>query len=462
MATRVPSLFQALIPVIFMVAFLSIGIIVFDSSPHIPLILGTIVATFVGLKLGYRWTQIEKGIVNGIVIALPACLILMIIGILIGTWISSGIVPAMIYYGLQILSPSIFLTTACLICALVSLATGSSWSTAGTVGIALIGIGKGLEIPLQYVAGAIISGSYFGDKMSPLSDTTNLAPAVAGSELFTHIRHMVYTTLPALVIALIGYTIIGFYYIEQKAPQAGINSMLNILQAHFYISPLLLIPPVIIIMMVLFKIPALPSIVLGAILGGVFAILFQNVSIAQVLQAAQSGYTIETTSTAVNELVNRGGLESMLPTVALIIFALSFGGAMESTGMLTIIATAILGLAKNTGSLVLSTILTCVVMNVIAADQYLSIVIPGRMYRTAFRKKLLKPKNLSRCLEDGGTLSSSLVPWNSGGAYMWATLGVYPFMYLPFAFLNLITPVISVIYGYTGITMHKINKGDKP
>ena len=455
------KLYQALIPVIIMITFLGLNVFLYKGQPHIPLIGGTAAAVFMGLYLGYSYKEIEKGIVKGIAIAMQACLILMVIGLLIGTWIISGIVPTMIYYGLQILSPSIFLLATCLICSLVSLATGSSWSTAGTVGIALIGVGQGLGVPLPMVAGAIISGSYFGDKMSPLSDTTNLAPAVAGSDMFSHIRHMAFTTGPSLLISLILYGILGLKYTQNNLQLETIQNILTVIQGNFNIGWFLFIPPVLVIAMVIFRVPALPALLFGAVLGGVCAVIFQHTPVGNVLDVAQNGYISETGYKPVDVLLSRGGMESMLSTVALILCALSFGGAMEVTGMLDKIASAILTIAKKTGSLVLATILTCISMNILAPDQYLSIIVPGRMYRKAFKKANLESKNLSRCLEDGGTLTSSLIPWNTGGAYMWATLGVFPFAYLPFAFLNLINPLISIFYGYTGITMAKIKNEEK-
>ncbi len=455
------TLFQALIPVVFLVMFLGINVLLFDGSPHIPLIFGTVAASLVGMYLGYTWKTIERGIVEGIEIALQACLILLVIGLLIGTWIISGIVPTMIYFGLKIISPSVFLAATCVICSLVSLATGSSWSTAGTVGIALIGIGQGLGVPLPMVAGAIISGSYFGDKMSPLSDTTNLAPAVAGSEIFSHIRHMLYTTGPSYVIALVLYLLLGFKYGSNAVQMQNINQILDSLQTTFNLSPILLVAPLLVILMVVFKLPALPSLLGGAVLGGIAAFVFQQTPVSEIMNAAQNGYVSQIGLEAVDTLLSRGGMESMLTTVALILCALSFGGVMEKTGMLEVIAGAILKLARSVGGLVTSTVLTCMCMNTIAPDQYLSIIVPGRMYKDAFAKAGLDPKNLSRCLEDGGTLSSSLIPWNTGGAYMWATLGVYPLAYLPFAFLNIINPLISIFYGYTGITMTKLEDNKK-
>ena len=458
---RRPGLFESLLPVVCLVLFLGANVLLFDGTPHVPLILGTTAACLMGLRLGHSWKSLEGGLVKGVSMAIQACLILMIIGMLIGTWIVSGIVPTMIYYGLKLLSPSIFLVTACAICSLISLATGSSWSTAGTVGVALIGVGQGLGLPLPLVAGAIISGSYLGDKMSPLSDTTNLAPAVAGAELFDHIRHMVYTSAPSFLTSLVLYGVIGAFY-QQDALQAGsIESILKALESSFYLSPLLLVPPLLVIAMVIFRLPALPALLGGTAVGAVFAWVFQSIPFARILAAAQTGFVSRTGLDAVDSLLSRGGMESMMPTVALVICALSFGGVMEKTGMLAEIARSVLRLAKSTGSLVLCTLATCITMNIIAPDQYLSIVVPGRMYRDAFRERGLAPKNLSRCLEDAGTLSSALVPWNTGGAYMWATLGVYPFAYLPFAFFNLLNPVISAFLGFTGLTMHRIEEQEE-
>ena len=455
---RKPNLFQSLIPVILLMIFLGVSILKFGASPHVPLIGGTAVAAIMAAILGFSWNEIEDGLIQGIVLALKACLILMIIGTLIGTWILSGIVPTMIFWGLKILSPGIFLVATCIICSLVSLSTGSSWSTAGTVGIALIGVGQGLGVPLPMVAGAIISGAYFGDKMSPLSDTTNLAPAMAGTDLFTHIRHMMYTTGPSLIIALIIYAILGLRYANAEMNVENVNQILFTLKANFSLHPLLLLPPGLVIIMVIKKIPALPALLGGTVIGGICALIFQKSGLGTVINVCYDGYVSNTGFKMVDELLSRGGMDSMLYTVSLIMCALSFGGVMEKSGMLESIASSILKAAKSTGSLVVATITTCISMNIIAPDQYLSVVVPGRMYKSAFDKRGLHPKNLSRCLEDAGTLSSPLIPWNTCGAFMFATLGVHPFVYLPFAFLNLLNPLVSIFYGYTGITMHRALK----
>jgi NhaC family Na+:H+ antiporter len=450
----------AIIPVLFLIVALAITIGVFKLQPHIPLILAAAVATIVATLHKHPWNEILDGMVHGITLAMGAILILIIVGTMIGTWISGGIVPAMIYYGLKVLSPGIFLVATLIICSIVSLGTGSSWSTAGTVGVALIGVGHGLGIPVPMVAGAIISGAYFGDKMSPLSDTTNLAPAVAGTDLFSHIRHMVYTTVPGYVIAIILYGIIGLKFSGGTLDTQSVETILTTIKSNFFIHPVMLIPPILVIVMVVKKIPPLPALLGGTILGGVFAMLTQSQSLKDVIQAAQTGYVSKTGVQMVDDLLTRGGLESMMQTVALIICALSFGGIMERTGMLEVLAKSLLKRVRRTGSLVATTIFSCVFMNAIASDQYIAIVIPGRMYKKAFDERKLHPKNLSRCLEDSGTLTSPLIPWNSCGAFMGATLGVNPLLYLPYAFLNLTNPLVSLFYGYTGITMEKIEDGE--
>jgi len=453
---RVAGVGLALIPVIFLVLALFISIVILDQPPHIPLILAAAVAAGVAAHLKYSWKEIQEGMVQGINLAMGAILILMVVGTMIGTWISGGIVPAMIFYGLKVLSPGIFLAATMIICSVVSLGTGSSWSTAGTVGVALVGVGQGLGIPAAMVAGAIVSGAYFGDKMSPLSDTTNLAPAVAGTDLFSHIRHMVYTVTPGFVVALGLFAFLGKRFSDGVLDSQNIETMLSTMREHFLIHPILLLPPLLVIVMVVMRIPPLPALLGGTALGGFFAVTAQSRSLAEVLSAAQLGHISETGVAMVDDLLTRGGLMSMMETVALIICALSFGGIMERTGMLRVLAGSLLKYVRRTGTLIATTIFSCIGMNIIAADQYISIVVPGRMFKSAFDAKGLHPKNLSRVLEDSGTLTSPLIPWNSCGAFMGATLGVSPLVYLPYAFLNLIVPVVSVFYGYTGITIEKL------
>ncbi len=451
--TRAPHLWEALIPVIALIGFLLVTIQAYGQDPHIPLVLGTAIAAIFGMRLGYTWSALLEGMIRGITLALPAILILLVIGILIGLWIAAGIVPLLIDYGLKLLSPQIFLAASCLICSIISLSTGSSWTTAGTVGIALIGVGDALGIPTPMTAGAIISGAYFGDKMSPLSDTTNLAPGVAGSELFEHIRHMAFTTTPSILLALVLFLILGFGHAGETRDTDALVNLMETLESQFILGPWLLIPPVIVIAMVILKIPALPALFVGSLIGGLFAFLFQGVGLYELLEVSMRGYTSDSGNEAVDQLVSRGGMESMFWTVGLILCALTFGGIMERTGMLEVLSAAILKLAQSTGSLVLTTVTTCFGMNALAADQYLAIIVPGRMYRDAYDKAGLHPKNLSRVLEDAGTITSPLIFWNTCGATMSEVLGISAGAYWMFCFFNLINPLISILYGFTGWTM---------
>lgn len=456
------SLTTALIPVFFLVIALAVTIVLFKLPAHIPLVCAAAVAAAVALARGHSWQTIENGMIHGITLALPAVLILLVVGIMIGTWIQGGIVPAMIFYGLKLLSPGIFLAAAFVTCTIVALGTGSSWSTAGTIGVALIGVGGGLGVPLPMVAGAIISGAYFGDKMSPLSDTTNLAPAVSGTDVFSHVRHMIYTGLPAFFIALALYFVLGLKFSSSRLESGGIETILRTLDAHFTIHPALLAPPLLIIVMVVLRIKPLPALFGGTVIGSICAAVFQSRSLKDIVSAAQTGFPSATGVPAVDDLLNRGGLESMMPTVGLVICALSFGGIMERTGMLEAVAASLLRKVKRPGGLTATTVFSSLGMNVVASDQYLAIVIPGRMYKKAYDAMGLHPKNLSRALESSGTLSSPLIPWNSCGAFMHATLGISPLAYLPYAFLNLLIPVITVAYGYTGITMARAMDSGRP
>jgi len=453
-AGRFPLLW-ALVPVAFLLGALYLTVIRFKQSPHLALIFTTALVAALARVRGVLWENTLAAMAASIASTLPAILLLMSVGLLIGTWLHSGIVPTLIVYGFSIVSPTYFLFTAALISSVVSLATGSSWSTAGTVGLALMGLGASLGVPAPMTAGAVISGAYFGDKMSPLSDTTNLAPAVAGSDLFTHIRHMLWTTGPSLIVALTAYFIIGLFS-DWSGSAGGATGVVEPIRDHFRISPWLMVPPLVVIGLVATRRPALPSILFGALMGMLFAVWFQDAPWQSVLATAKQGFSIQTDSPALNDLLSRGGLDKMMDTVALILCAVSFGGAMEAAGFLQTITAAILRLVHGTGSLVLVTICTAIGMNIIAGDQYIAIVLPGRMYKSTYEKMGLAPHNLSRALEDSATLTSPLVPWNTCGAFMAATLGVSPWLYLPWAFLNWFNPLVSIFYGFTGLTMDRL------
>lgn len=450
---RRPGLWEALTPVVALVVFIVAQIQVFEGDPHIPLILASAVAAWMAARVGARWSDIEEGILEGIRIGLKAILILMVVGMMISLWIAGGVAPTLIDYGLMVLSPRFFLLATCLICSVVSLATGSSWTTASTVGVALMGVGVGLEANPAMVAGAVVSGAYFGDKMSPLSDSTNLAPAVAGAELFEHIRAMLVTTGPAWVLALVLYGIIGWTQGATGANVETVEAIREALGASFQLDAWALTAPALVIVLILFRLPALPVLLAAAFWGGVLAMWRQGASLDSILEVAHYGYVSETGFERVDDLLSAGGLDSMMWTVSLVLCALSFGGIMERAGMLQRLADAALNRVRGVGGLVATTTGTAMGLNVIAPDQYLSIIGAGRMYRSAYRDRGLSPKLLSRTLEDGGTLTSPLVPWNTCGAFMFNALGVSPLAYLPFAFLNLAAPLIGILLAFAGIAV---------
>ena len=374
----------------------------------------------------------------------------------------------MIYYSLLILDPSIFYSASCIICALIALSIGSSWTVAGTVGIALIGAAAGLGMSLEITAGAIISGSYFGDKMSPLSETTNLAPAVAGTDLFGHIGHMIWTTFPSIVITLILFTVIGFN-IDTSNTSSNLEITLQLLSENFSINVFMLVPVIMLLIMANKKFPPIPTILTGVILGILIALIFQQGAISSLSRETESnaltlfkgiwitlfdGFALNSGNDTLDNLMTRGGMSSMLSTVWLVLCAMVFGGVMEKTGLLKRLVDHALSFAHNTGTLIATTIATCIGANIITSDQYISVVLPGRMYKLEYQSRKLDPRVLSRTLEDAGTITSPLIPWNTCGAYMSATLGVATIAYLPFCFFNIINPFVALIYGFLNIKVH--------
>jgi len=436
---------------------MAVTILVFKQEPHIALIFSAVVAALVARSQGHTWSSLEAGMVETLTVGLKAILILMVIGILIALWIAGGVVPYLIYLGLELLHPRIFLPAACLICAIVSLATGSSWTTAGTVGVALMGVGGGLGIALPMVAGAVVSGAYFGDKMSPLSDSTNLAAAVTGVELFTHIRHMLITTAPAFAAALVLYGALGLFISPAIVTAEAVHLIQTTLRENFFLHPLLLLAPLLVVILSVRKVSALPALIAAAGIGAVLALGLQSLSVGAIMSLAYEGFQSATGNAEVDKLLTRGGLESMMYAVSLILCALAFGGIMERSRMIESLAGAVLARVRSTGGLVTATAGTCVGMNLTAPDQYLSIIIPGRMYQHAYRQQRLHPKNLSRTLEDAGTLTSALVPWNTCGAAMMLALSVSPFVYLPYAFFNILTPLVAIAWAYLGIGQARLD-----
>ncbi|MAG19021.1 MAG: Na+/H+ antiporter NhaC [Flavobacteriaceae bacterium] len=469
------SLPVALLPLIILVMLLTYNVTIFgddalSGSNQFILLLGGVVAGLLGLRNKVTYGEMLRKVGDNLQSVTGPILILLLVGALSGTWLLSGIIPAMIDYGLQIANPRFFLPVCVLISALVSLATGSSWSTSATIGIALIGIGKALDLPVGMVAGAVISGAYFGDKLSPLSDTTNLAPAMAGGELFTHIRYMLYTTLPCIVITLLLFIVLGWSF--SSSGEVDTSLLSKSIRERFNISPWLFLVPLLVIIMIVKKTPSLLALFVGTLLGGLFALIFQpqllmDLSESSVLNfktiyksifnAITVDTQIETNDPLLNELFSSGGMQGMLGTVWLIICAMVFGGVMDAIGALQAISNAFLKWAQTNFQLIAGTAATSLTVNLTASDQYLAIVVPGKMFAQAYRDRKLAPENLSRTLEDAGTVTSVLVPWNTCGAYQSGVLGVGVAEYFFYAFFNWISPLMTLVYAYFKIKIKNLN-----
>lgn len=434
-----------------------ISIIKYEESPHIPMLIGVLIASLVALKIGYTWKFIENSMIKGISQAMQSIIILAIIGVLIGIWILAGVVPTMIYYGLMILKPSIFLVATVLITSITSLATGTSWGTAGTMGIALMGIASGLGIPAPVTAGAVLSGAYFGDKMSPLSDTTNLAPAMAGTDVFTHIKSMAKPTLIAYGLTLLIFGFLSAKYRGASADLSNVNIIANGLKETFTISPVLLLAPLVVIISIAKKLPAVPGIALGIIIAAILGPIYQGINFGDILSAGLNGYVSNTGLEAVDQLLTTGGLNNMMSSISLTIIAMMFGGIAEETGILEAIVKKFLHRVQSIVGLVISTILTCVFTNASMPEQYISIVVPGRMFKNEYKERNLDPTLLSSTLESGGTVTSAMIPWNTCGTYMSTVLGVSTVHYLPFLFFNLLMPLVQVIIVAIDAKKYKIN-----
>ena len=465
-----PSLSMALLPIALAIALLAIQLFYYgDFTPHIPLALGAAIAAIFGWARGYRWADMEAGGFKLLHVAMPAVATLIVVGMLIGVLIASGTVPTLIYYGLEIISPQWFLAASMLMCAVVSLVVGSSWTTIGTVGLALMGIGTALGVPVYWTAGAVVSGAFFGDKMSPLSDTTNLSPAVTETNIFDHIKNMLPTTVPAMLIALAIYAWVGGVDQEAAASLDRINSMRDGLDASFALGFWQLIPLVIILGLAFMKVAPIPALFTATFVGGIIAILTQGDSFHDVLTYAHSGYTIDTGLGMLDTLLNRGGVTSMTWVVTLIIFALIFGGILEKTRCLEKVVLTITNKAKSFRALQTSAVLTPMFVNAVAGDVYLSIALPGRMYVAAYERMGYSRLNLTRAIEEGGTLISPLIPWNVGGAFVITTLGLNisdgdmsALMYIPLAFACWLSPVLSIIYAQFGLFSHKRDEEKRP
>lgn len=455
-------LHTALIPLFVLIVLLAMNVWVYgdnalSGSNQFVLLVGGAVAALVGFvyKRSYK-TMLDK-VADNLKSVTGAILILLFVGALAGTWLIGGIIPGMIYYGLQILHPSIFLPACVVICALISLATGSSWTTSATVGIALIGIGKALGIPVGMVAGAVISGAYFGDKLSPLSDTTNLAPAMAGGDLFKHIRYMTLTTVPSILVTLTVFIILSFTFSSNGV--ADTSGILDSIDSVFNINIWLFSVPVIVIFLIVKKTPPLVALFIGTVLGALSALIFQQQVLTNlggtsslentykvIMDAITINTQIQTTNPMLNDLFSSGGMEGMLGTIWLIICAMVFGGIMDGIGALATISNSLLSWAQTTFQLFASTVASCLAINITASDQYLSIVVPGKMFQKAYNERGLAPENLSRTLEDSGTVTSVLIPWNTCGAYQSGVLGVSVADYFIYAIFNWISPFMTLLF----------------
>jgi len=448
-----PSLIIALIPLIAMGLLLGVGYGIYKIRPQVLLVAAAFITGSLGLILRFKWKEMEEGIVNSIHKAMPAILIMLCVGILIGSWIACGTIPMVIYYGLKLISPQYFLVTACFVCSLTSLATGTSWGTIGTLGVAFIGIAMGLGIPLGPAAGAIVAGAYFGDKMSPFSDVTNLAPVAAGSNLFDHIKHMLWSATPAWLIGLLIYFFIGLKYGGGKVESETMTLITQTLRDNFKFNVLLLLPMAVVFYFAFTKKPTIPGMLLSSFAAGILAVIFQGASVTDVATAMNTGYQAQTGVPEVDQLISRGGLMSMMETQLVAFTAFSFGGIMQRTGLLAVILDRVMKFANKIWSIVLTTITSSIVTAMITGSSYLSMIIPGELLSPIYKKKSLAAKNLSRIIEESGAIIVPLIPWSMAGVYITGTIGVSTFTYMPWAIMNYAAVAILAIFGFTKFTM---------
>lgn len=470
--TRKPNLFEAFSPIVVMLLLLAIGFGVFGLKPEPLLILSSVYAGFIALRLGLSWSDMMEGIQEKVNLAMPAILILISIGILIGTWMISGTIPMLISYGLELINPTFIVLIAFVVSAIISLVTGTSWGSIGTVGVALMGIATGLEANLAATAGAIVAGAYFGDKLSPLSDTTNLAPIAAGSELYEHIKHMLWTTVPAAIVSMIIYLIAGLSVSNNEVvtPET-MTTMLTTLNTMFEWNLLLLFPPIIILVGAIKKYPTLPVIIFSSIIAAILGIFIQGFTLKDVFASTVTGFDISMVNKSgfdaalvipeVLDLVHQGGMQSMTSVILIAFSAFAFAGIMTKSGALEVIIEYLMKFVKSTGDLILTTVLSCLTMALVTGNSYLSIIVPGEMYKDTYKLKDLAAKNLSRTLEDSGTVVVPLIPWSSAGVFVAGTLGIPTLSYAPWAVLCYVGFIFAIILGYTGIGIAKDLKEER-
>ncbi|MEE9503430.1 MAG: Na+/H+ antiporter NhaC [Candidatus Aminicenantaceae bacterium] len=451
--TKTPSFGVSLIPLIAMGLLLGVGYGVYKIRPQVLLVAAAFITGCMGLILRFKWEDMERGIVDSIHKAMPAILIMLCVGILIGAWIASGTIPMVIYYGLKLISPKFFLVTACFVCSLTSISTGTSWGTIGTLGVAFIGIAMGLGIPLGPAAGAIVSGAYFGDKMSPFSDVTNLAPVAAGSNLFDHIKHMMWSATPAWLIGMLVYFIVGLKYGGGDVESESLILITQTLKENFNFNILLLLPMAVVFYFAATKKPTIPGMLFSSFIAGILAVVFQKASIIEIATALNTGYVAHTGVEQVDQLISRGGMMSMMETQLVAFTAFSFGGIMQRTGMLQVILDKVMKFANKVWSIVFTTISVSIIMALVTGSSYLSMIIPGELLAPIYKKKGLAAKNLSRIIEESGAIIVPLIPWSMAGVYITGTIGVPTFSYLIWAVMNYTAVVILAIFGLTGFSM---------
>jgi len=447
------SLGVALLPLVAMALLLGVGYGVYKIKPQVLLVAAAALAGGLGALLGFSWRDMEQGIVESIRKALPAILIMLTVGVLIGSWMASGTIPMIIYYGLKLISPKAFLVTACLVCSLTALATGTSWGTVGTVGVAFIGIAMGLGVPLGLAAGAVVAGAYFGDKMSPFSDIPNLAAVTAGVNLFDHIKHMMWSAVPGWLVSLAVYALVGLKYGAGSVDSEAVTLILGTLRKNFRFNALLLLPLVIVLVLAFTKKPTIPGMLLSSIVAAALAAIFQKASLVEIAQSVNAGYPAHTGVEIVDKLLARGGLMSMMETQLVAFAAFAFGGIMQRTGLLAVLLDKVMAAARKVGSLVAVTIGSCVVTALVTGSSYLSVILPGELLAPAYKARGLAAKNLSRIIDECGGIIVPLIPWSMAGVYITGTLGVPVFAYLPWAMANWLAIVILAVYGFARFTM---------
>ncbi|NYF24799.1 Na+/H+ antiporter NhaC [Sporosarcina sp. JAI121] len=452
------TLAMSIIPIVILIAAGASSIFIWKAGMHIPLMIGVIVAAVVAIRCGWSWNEVENMMIKGVARAMPALFILLIIGIIVGTWIASGVIPTMIYYGLSFIEPALFVPLVALITGIVSITLGSSFTSIATIGLAFMAIGEGLGFAPGLIAGAVISGAYFGDKLSPLSDTTNIAPAMAETDLFSHIKHMLWDTIPAFVVAIVLYWFVGNSVATTNAADTnGIDMIKTGLESVFVIHPLLLLMPVITIILMMKRVPAIPALTIVGILGAILAVTIQGTSISSIVQVMTSGFSVETGVNTVDSLLNRGGLISMFGTVGLLIIATALGGILEETGSFEVVTRKMMANVRSTGTLISSTILSTFVVAFASGAQFLAIILPARTFVKTYKEMGIDTKNLSRCVEAAGTVGINLVPWSVPAVFAVSILGVSPGEFIPYVFFAFLVPLINIIFGFTGWTITKKN-----